>query len=319
MAAHRIPPPARNERNNLMCSACAQARGIELPTTALGTVRAPARRIVAIRRTHALHGFPDPTKVELVRLTLRGVRRLHGRPQRQVAALKVEHLFGIVSVLGNSIRDVRDRALLLVGFAGAFRRSELTAINCDWIKANERGVEIRLPRSKTDQEGIGRCIVIPHVSGPICPVTALEAWQKAAMITDGPVFRRVDKSGKIVPGRLSSGAVATLVKQRAAQIGLKPDDYSGHSLRAGFATCAAAAGLSAWAIKRQTGHVSDTILGRYIRDSEQFRHMAAIWTGNSDGLAHPWPPALTKMIGLTEAIGCKGLASTTAIDFRPLS
>lgn len=244
-----------------------------------------ARRIVAIRRAHVLHGFADPTKAELIRLALRGVRRLHRRPQQRAAPLKIEHLFGIVAVLGDSIRDVRDWALLLIGFAGAFRRSELSAINCDWIKASEQGVEIVLPRSKTDQQGAGRCIAIPRVSGPICPVTALEAWLGVSQITEGPLFRRVDKSGNVLADPLSSGAIATIVKQRAAQIGLNPKEYSGHSLRAGFATCAAAAGLSAWDIKRQTGHVSDAVLGRYIHAAKQFRHLAAIWTNQSEGLA----------------------------------
>jgi integrase len=246
-----------------------------------------ARRIVAIRQAHVLRRLPDPTKAELVRLTLRGIRRLHGRPQRRVAALRVDHLSAIVSLLGSSLRDTRDRALLLVGFAGAFRRSELTALERDWVKLDHRGAEIALPKSKTDQYGFGRRVAIPRVGGLICPVTALEAWLQAAKITDGPLFRHVDKSSKILPGRLSSGAVATIVKQRGGKIGLDPKDYSGHSLRAGFATSAAAAGLSAWDIKRQTGHVSDAMLGRYIRSSEQFRHIAAIWTNHPGGSTTP--------------------------------
>jgi len=115
-----------------------------------------ARRIVAIRRAHVLAGLPDPTKTELVRLTTRGIRRRHGRPQRRVAPLKIEQLAEIVSRLGRTTQDVRDRALLLVGFAGAFRRSELTAIDCKWIERREQGFVVTLPRSKTDQEGRGR-------------------------------------------------------------------------------------------------------------------------------------------------------------------
>ena len=128
-----------------------------------------ARRIVSIRRAHVFGGFPDPTKAELVRLALRGVRRLHGRPQRRVAPLRLEHLGDIVSRLGSEKRDLRDRALLLVGFAGAFRRSELTAIDCSQIERRERGIIITLPRSKTDQEGRGRQVAIVRVGGPICP------------------------------------------------------------------------------------------------------------------------------------------------------
>ena len=236
-----------------------------------------ARRTVAIRRAHVLGGLVDPTKTELVRLTIRGIRRRHGCPQRRVAPLRVEHLSAIVSALGGSPRDIRDRALLLVGFAGAFRRSELSAVDCKWIERTEQGIEITLPRSKTDQEGRGRRVVIPRVGGPICPGAALDSWLQVSGIADGPLFRPVSKAGKVLKGRLSPCAVAIVVKERAAQIGLDPERYSGHSLRAGFATSAAAAGLSVWQIKGQTGHVSDAVLSRYIRETDIFRGMAAIW------------------------------------------
>jgi integrase len=236
-----------------------------------------ARRVIAIRRAHALGGLPDPTKSELVRLTLRGVRRLHGRPQRRAAPLRLEHLADIVSGLGRTTRDLRDRALLLVGFAGAFRRSELVAIDCKWFERRERGIVITLPRSKTDQEGRGRNVAIVSVGGPICPVAALESWLAASGIADGPLFRPVSKAGKVLGDPLSAGAVATIVKQRVAQIGLDPQHYSGHSLRAGFATSAAAAGLPVWKIKGQTGHVSDIVVSRYIRDIDPFKGMATIW------------------------------------------
>ena len=178
-----------------------------------------------------------------------------------MAPLRVEHLSAVVSVLGRSTRDIRDRALLLIGFAGAFRRSELSAVNCNWIERTEQGIVLTLPRSKTDQEGRGRSVAIPRVGGPICPVAALDAWLQASGIVDGPLFRPVSKAGKVLESRLSASAVAIIVKQRAAQIGLDPERYSGHSLRAGFATSAAAAGLSVWQIKGQTGHVSDAVVG----------------------------------------------------------
>ena len=251
-----------------------------------------AGRLVAIRRAHALRGLPDPTKSELARLTLRGVRRCHGRPQQRVAPLKVEHLSAIVSALGSSTRDIRDRALLLVGFAGAFRRSELSAVNCNRIERTEQGIVLTLPRSKTDQEGSGRSVAIPRVGGPICPAAALDAWLEASGIVDGPLFRPVSKAGKVLESRLSASAVAIIIKQRAAQIGLDPEHYSGHSLRAGFATSAAAAGLAIWQIKGQTGHVSDAVLHRYIREAELFGCMAAIWSSNTDvALLHAEPPA----------------------------
>ena len=239
-----------------------------------------ARRLVAIRREHVLQGLNDPTTAEVVRLTLRGVRRLHGRPQRRVAPLKIEHLFAIASALGYSTRDLRDLTLLLIGFAGAFRRSELTAIDCSQIKREERGIVITLPRSKTDQEGRGRDVAIVRVGGPICPVAALDSWLATSGIAEGPLFRPVSKAGRVLGKPLSASAVAIIVKQRAAQVGLDPQRYSGHSPRAGFATSAAAAGLPVWKIKGQTGHVSDAVVGRYVRDVDPFKGMAAVWSTN---------------------------------------
>jgi integrase len=237
-----------------------------------------ARRVIAIRRAHALCGLPDPTKAELVRLTLRGVRRLHGRPQRRVAPLRLEHLADIVSHLGRAPRDSRDRALLLVGFAGAFRRSELTAVDSRWIERGERGIVVTLPRSKTDQEGRGRSVGIPRIGGSLCPVDALDSWLAASGNVDGPLFRSVSKAGRVLGNPLSASAVATIVKQRVAQIGLDPGRYSGHSLRAGFATSAAAAGLPVWRIKGQTGHVSDAVVGRYIREVDPFETIMPLWS-----------------------------------------
>jgi integrase len=192
-----------------------------------------------------------------------------------VAPLRVEDLVAIVSSLGGSTRDVRDRAILLVGFAGAFRRSELSAVECRWIERAGQGVVITLLRSKTDQEGKGRRIAIPRGRYPVCPVTALEAWLEASAITDGPVFRPVTKSGRVLGSRLSADAIAIIVKQRAAAIWLDPARYSGHSLRAGFATSAAAAGVPTWKIKAQTGHTSKSTVGRYVRDGELFTRKAA--------------------------------------------
>jgi integrase len=236
-----------------------------------------ARRVVAIRRAHFLAGLPDPTKIGLVRLTIRGIRRLHGRPQHRVAPLKIKQLAEIVSRLGNTTRDIRDRAMLLIGFAGAFRRSELCSIDYQLIERTGQGVIVTLRRSKTDQEGRGRGVAIPQIGGPICPVAALDGWLQASLIVDGPLFRPVSKAGRVLGTPLSASAVGTIVKQRVAQIGLDPARYSGHSLRAGFATSAAAAGLPVWRIKGQTGHVSDAMLGRYIRETDIFEWMAPIW------------------------------------------
>ncbi len=236
-----------------------------------------ARRLAGIHAAHVKRGFPDPTKGELVRLTFRGIRRRYGKPQWRVAPLRIEHLSAIISILGNSTRDIRDRALLLVGFAGAFRRSELCSIQCNRIVRAEQGISIALRRTKTDQEGKGRCVVVPLVGGDICPVAALEAWLEVSGIKEGALFRRVTKSGSVRVEGLSPSAIATIVKRRAAQIGHDPTRLSGHSLRAGFATSAAIAGLPVWKIKRQTGHASDSVLGAYIREADPLDGFAGVF------------------------------------------
>ncbi len=135
---------------------------------------------------------------------------------------------------------------------------------------------IHLRRSKTDQEGAGRKIGIPHGRTRWCPVSALNEWLERAGIEDGPVFRPVDRHGEVHEQRLSGEAVSRVIKERVAAVGLDPDEYSGHSLRAGLATsAAAAAGVSSWKIRQQTGHASDAMLARYIRDGEMFVDNAA--------------------------------------------
>jgi integrase len=227
-----------------------------------------ARRLVGIRITHVVRGFPDPTRSELVRLTFRGIRRKHGQPQRRASALTHSDLSAIIPTLGRSTKDLRDAAILLVGFASAFRRSELAAMDCQHIEIGERGAVVQIPRSKTDQEGRGRTILIPRTPGPLCPVAALQRWLVKSAITEGPVFRPLMKNGMPREERISPGAIASVVKQRISGMGRDPSCYSGHSLRAGFATEAARLGVSKWKIKAQTGHLSDSTLERYIREGE---------------------------------------------------
>jgi integrase len=174
----------------------------------------------------------------------------------------VENLTGLIGL--------RDKALLLVGFAGAFRRSELVAINCTDIEWVDQGMVVHIRRSKTDQAGEGRKVGLPFARGRHCPVLALKQWLEAANITSGFLFRSVTKHGHIGEAALSREAVAVIVKKRAQAIGLDSAKYSGHSLRAGLVTSAAQAGVSNWKIKSQTGHKSDAMLTRYIRDSQIF-------------------------------------------------
>lgn len=232
------------------------------------------RRIVAIGRAHTAQGMESPTKSDLVKSTLRGIRRSMGTAQRQVVPVIKDYLIAMVEKLEGT-KGIRDQALLLIGFAGAFRRSELVAINCTDVEFADQGLVVNITRSKTDQEGQGRRVAIPHARGAACPVGSLKAWLQTSGISDGPIFRPVTRHGKIIEARLSTQAVAEIVKQRAGAIGLNPKNFSGHSLRAGLVTSAAQAGVSSWKIRQQTGHKSDAMLQRYIRDSQIFIDNAA--------------------------------------------
>jgi integrase len=249
-----------------------------------------ARRLVAIRSAHIGRGLMDPTKSELVRLTFRGIRRKYGRAQRRVLALGPSDLLAIVRLLRQSPTDLRDAAILLVGFAGAFRRSELAGVDRNDIEIGEDGISISLRRSKTDQEGEGRTVRIPRVGGPLCPVATLQRWLAFAEIVAGAVFRPVTKDGKVLSARLSPDAIACILKKRVQAIGHDPAHYSGHSLRAGFATAAARIGEPMWRIRVQTGHLSDSVLERYIRDDElssgAVRMIFASVVGSLTGVLH---------------------------------
>jgi integrase len=233
------------------------------------------RRIASISKAHQARGVPNPTRSELVRTTLRGIKRKRRCTQQQAKALLREDLLLVLDTMGDDLKDIRDRALLLIGFAGALRRSELVALDVVDIVPVRRGIWLQLRRSKTDQDGRGDKIAIPYGRSRRCPVLALDAWLTASGITEGAIFRPVDRHGHVHGGRLSGEAVSIVVRERVAAAGLDPIGYSGHSLRAGFATSAAQAGVQVWRIKAQTRHASDAMLARYIREGELFRDNAA--------------------------------------------
>ena len=174
----------------------------------------------------------------------------------------------------------RDRALLLLGFAGAMRRSELVGLDVADITEGTDGLIVRLRRSKTDQEGAGRTVGIPFGSNlATCPVRAWRAWLELSSITEGAAFRPVDRHGRIAVTRLSGQAVALVLKRHASRAGLDRDEVAGHSLRAGLATSAAAAGVPERVIAEQTGHKGTAMLRRYIREGTLFRENAASAVG----------------------------------------
>lgn len=235
-----------------------------------------ARRLASIAKAHRALGHVSPVSSEIVKATMRGLRRKRGVAQRQAKPVLTDDLSLILDAIPSSLKGARDRALLLLGFAGGFRRSELVGIDHDHIEHVRQGMIINLPRSKTDQEGKGRKVGIPFGRGRHCPVKAVEAWLALSGIAAGAVFRPVNKHGHMDVGhRLSGEAVSVVIKNAVCVAGLDPHLYSGHSLRAGLATSAAMAGVPSWKIRAQTGHTSDAMLARYIRDGDLFTDNAA--------------------------------------------
>ena len=226
------------------------------------------RRLAALAKAHALLPGDNPARSVLVASTLRGIKRLFGKGQRQARPLVRKDLEQVLAVIDRDLRDLRDRALLALGYAAALRRSELVGLDVSDIAFTGEGAILTLRRSKTDPLARGRRITLPRLSRTqSCPVRAIRAWLEASGIEEGAVFRPVDRHGNAGASRLSVEAVSIVVKQRVAAIGFDPALYSGHSLRAGYVTTEAQAGGAEWRIRRQTGHASNAMLARYIRDS----------------------------------------------------
>lgn len=239
------------------------------------------RRISSISQAHQAAGHrPSPTSDVRVRQVMRGIRRTLGTaPRNQKAPLSAAELRKLVATCPpETLAGRRDRALLLIGDLGAFRRSELVALDAEDVAETDAGLRIRLRRSKTDQEAAGTEKGIPRKADPeVCPARALRAWREAAGIEDGPLWRAVNRHDQIQPGRLTDRAVALVVKRASRRAGLDPDRYAGHSLRSGFATAAAEAGAPERAIMRQGGWTSEAMVRRYIRMGDLFRENAAAY------------------------------------------
>src|ERR1700704_1375631 len=255
--------------------ACEGGRALRPPTNGRRGAATPsplARRVAAIRYAHKLAGHAVPTDSEVVKATVRGIRRTLGTAPRKKTPATAECVISMALGTNDGLKGVRDRALLLLGFAGAFRPSEGVALGCEDIEESETGLKITIRHSKTDQEGEGATIAI--VRGSIaCPVEAVKAWRDAADITIGPVFRSIRKGGKI-GARLSAQSVADVVKAHAENVGLDPALFAGHSLRAGFLTSAAKRGASIFKMMDQSRHRSVDTLRGYVRDAEIFKDHA---------------------------------------------
>lgn len=269
----------------------AQAETVALYLVALAESGCKAstitRRLSAISLAHRQAGHPSPCdrSQRIVSETLQGIRRTLGTRPRGKEPLSLDLLKKAVKLAEGTLAASRDRAILLVGFAGGLRRSELAEIRIEDLHWHKRGITVHIEHSKTDQEGQGREVELPYGSQPdatpldelTCPVRALEQWLKIAGIKEGKIFRRVT-AAQTIGAELDPHSIARIIKQALARVGLTPKQlaaYGAHSLRAGFATTAWLNGASELAIMRQTGHKSNAMVRRYIRAEKADRIAAA--------------------------------------------
>jgi len=242
------------------------------PTLAVATLR---RRLAAISHAHTAINRDSPVASEIVKTVMRGIRRSKGTTQRKVQALDIRALMTTLKAqkrcnATSTAIWLRNRALLLVGFAGAFRRGELVSLKVADVRWLASGIEVTVQRSKTDQEAVGRKVVILKSRGDsdCCPVRSLARWLDCAELTTGPLFRGVDRHGNVAVRVMHSSSVADIVKASVALAGFDASEFSGHSLRAGYVTAATVANVPIWQIKRVTGHKSDDVVAGYVRVSE---------------------------------------------------
>ncbi len=235
------------------------------------------RRVTALKNWHVYQNFSDPTAHPLVRKTLIGIQNIHGKPKDKAPPLQLDTLQTMIKYLNNSERPInlRNSALLLIGFFGAFRRSELCAIKFEDIKFAKQGIEISIPRSKTDQISLGQSCAIPYVAEGLCAVSSLKAWCETAQIHEGYIFRRIKKNGLISHEPIKAEHINIILKELARKCALPNyEDYSSHSLRRGFATAASQSGASLISIMRQgRWQHADTALG-YIEEAKAFEDNA---------------------------------------------
>ena len=235
-------------------------------TLAVATLQ---HRLIAIHRAHLEAGHDSPAMESLVKRTMQGIRRTKGTAQRRVKALVKDDIIELVLTAEKQkpMKAARDVALILVGFAGAFRRSELVSICREDITVFEHGIEIHIRRTKTQQEK-GHTVFIPCAKSSRCPVKALEQWLKLSGIEQGPVFRAINRHDQIACGKALTPQSVALVLKETTSLAKNIEaakSVAGHSLRAGYCTEAASVGIATHTIMEQTGHRSSTTLVKYIR------------------------------------------------------
>ena len=237
------------------------------------------RRLASIGVIHKLKGHYLDTKHPLIVENILGIKRRKGSVQKAKKPILINHLKQIINVIDHQkkgeIKKYRDRSIILIGFSGGFRRNEIVSLDYDDLDFVPEGIKINLRSSKTDQFGEGFTKALPYFdSSQYCPVVSLKKWIEISKINSGPVFRRFVKGSKLSENRLTDQTVALLIKEYVNLTGIDSKNYSGHSLRSGFATSAAESGAEERSIMAMTGHKSTEMVRRYIKEANLFKNNA---------------------------------------------
>ena len=237
------------------------------------------RRLVSIGAIHKLKGHYLDTKHPSIIENIMGIKRRKGSIQKGKKPLLINNLKEIINVIDQEskeeIKKLRDRTILLIGFSGGFRRNEIVSLNYEDLEFVSEGLKITIIRSKTDQFGEGSVKALPYFNNlKYCPVLSMKKWIETSKITSGPLFRRFTKGSKLSKNRLTDQTVALLIKEYLDLVGIDSKNYSGHSLRSGFATSAAESGAEERSIMAMTGHKSTEMVRRYIKEANLFKNNA---------------------------------------------
>ena len=237
------------------------------------------RRLVSIGVIHKIKGYYLDTKHPVIVENLMGIKRRKGSIQKGKKPILINNLKQIIDVINQQksedIKKLRDKSIILIGFSGGFRRNEIVSLDYEDLDFVYEGVKINIKRSKTDQFGEGSIKAIPYFDNKLyCPVTVLERWLNVSKLKKGPLFRRFSKGSKLTNYRLTDQTVALLIKNYLNLAGIDSKNYSGHSLRSGFATSAAESGAEERSIMAMTGHKSTEMVRRYIKEANLFKNNA---------------------------------------------
>lgn len=241
------------------------------------STRTLKRRLVAIKQFHVYQDFPDPTTHPSVLKTMTGIQKTHGKPKNKAPAMRLEQLEYCLNSWPSkdSLMDARDKALLCVGFFGAFRARELLSIQLDHLSWQSQGLTVSLPRSKTDQSGEGQSCALPILNNTVCPVMALKQWLKLSQIESGLIFPSINRWGKLCNKAIALSTLNNIIKSHAGRCQFEHAElYSSHSLRRGLATSASAAGASFKSIMRQGRWRHEGTVLEYIEEGQQFQDNA---------------------------------------------